>query len=174
MTKLFNCKAGEQVGKYVAYRAAFVPSLLSFVNTTGSLADAYAALSTTGLVRRASSSELVPGDEVLVVDLLPTFDGQTATIAQLARALDDAADRGSLIPVVDLYSLERIEESDVPGQSGIDARAAYKRAVQGLVEKDSLLPKLTGGLSELKWVLYAVLILALLYLGWKVVAAVKA
>lgn len=168
MFRFFNCKAGEQVGKYVAYRVAFVPAVYTLFNKTSALAGVYNAISSTGWVRRASTQELFPDDTVLVVDLLPTTEGQTVTVAQLASKLDDLSFRTSL------YSIERIAEADVPGQSGIDARAAYKQAVAGLVEKESLLPKLTAGLGELKWVVYVILAIALLFVVWKLVASVRA
>lgn len=174
MVKYFNCQPGEQLGKFVGYRVAFVPTLASIFNSTSDLVAAYARISATGLVRRASSSELSPGDNVLVVDLLPTTEGQTRTLAMLANSLHDSANRGSLIPVVKVYSIERIEEQDIPGQSGIDARTAYKQAIGTIREKESILPKLTGGFGQLKWLLSALIAIALLFVLWKFVAVVRA
>lgn len=167
MAKLFNCQAGEQLGKFTAYRAAIVPAIYTLFNKTDALANSYGKISASRWVRRASSSELTPGDAVLVVDLLPTTEGQTVTVAQLAKELDELSFR------TELYSLERIEQADVPGQSGIDARAAYKQAVAGLVKRDAILPKLTGGFFELKYLLYAILAVALIFVVWKLVATVK-
>lgn len=169
MAKYWNCSPGDQLGKFVGYRVAWVPSVWAFgPANTAALVIAYAGISDTGLVRRASASELGPGDRVLVVDLLPTVQGQTTTVAQLANAMD------GLDPLANLYSIEKIEESDIAGNDGVAARQAYREAILGLREKESILPKISLGLTEAKYTVYAVIFLVLLFLSWKVISAVRA